>query len=1000
MNKTICGVILLTGLLPAVSAQHADWKHSGSIYLLTTPEGANLPGTASVDGFPVLVRLHKDYFDFSQAKSQGEDVRFSTDGKALPYQVEHWDAANGTASIWVRLPTIKGDARQEIRMFWGKADAASESSGAAVYNESNGYLSVWHMNGPVKDEVGTLESTDTGTTDTAGMIGPARHFPGGKGIFCGDKIPNYPVGTTTHSSEAWFRPEKSNSTVFGWGNEQGQGKVVMQYRSPPHVNLDCYFSDGNVAGDSRIPMGQWVHVVHTYQKGDSRVYVNGTLDGVANSRATPLNIRTPARMWIGGWYHNYTFVGDIDEARISTVIRSADWVRLQYENQKPLQTLAGSVVQPGSEFSVSTEQVIVTEGKSAMLFAKAGGAQKVYWVLKSDGRETIVSVDRFQFTFDAGRVTGDKLATLQFKGIYPNDVKTRDIRITIKEDIHEPVFTLNAPATWDGRAEIEVVPQITNLDAMKAKGAGELNFTWSVSDIAVIKEIAPGSLLLKRAQNSGKMTVSVTVDNGGEPTTQTITIMVKEPEKDAWVQRVPGKDEKPEDSQFYARDENNEGTLFYNGTLNEAADSVFLKVYADGQPFKSETSKLAADKSYAFSVKLKPGLIHYKVEFGSKAGDLETVLHTATNIVCGDAYLIDGQSNALATDTHEESPRETNEWIRSYGYSGDSNSSDTGNEWCLPVWKFERGNAHGPSRKQHKAELGWWGMELAKRLVESRKVPIFIINGAVGGTRIDQHQRNSQNHEDLGTIYGRMLWRVRHAKLTHGIRAVLWHQGENDQGAAGPDGGYGWQSYQRYFIEMSAAWKQDFPNIQHYYVFQIWPNSCSMGNGNGDMLREVQRTLPRLYSNMDVMSTLGIRPPGPCHFPLIGWAEFARLIQPLLERDIYGKAATSPVTPPNLKSAYFTGEAKDTIALEFDQAVVWQDSLVNEFYLDGAKEEIASGTVSGNVVTLKLKGASTARKITYLKEKSWSQDRLLIGGNGIAALSFCEVPILTGKSTR
>ena len=34
------------------------------------------------------------------------------------------------------------------------------------------------------------------------------------------------------------------------------------------------------------------------------------------------------------------------------------------------------------------------------------------------------------------------------------------------------------------------------------------------------------------------------------------------------------------------------------------------------------------------------------------------MLHTVGNLVCGDAYLIDGQSNALATDTGEESPRE------------------------------------------------------------------------------------------------------------------------------------------------------------------------------------------------------------------------------------------------------------------------------------------------------------------------------------------------------
>jgi len=159
------------------------------------------------------------------------------------------------------------------------------------------------------------------------------------------------------------------------------------------------------------------------------------------------------------------------------------------------------------------------------------------------------------------------------------------------------------------------------------------------------------------------------------------------------------------------------------------------------------------------------------------------------------------------------------------------------------------------------------------------------------------------------------------------------------------------------------------------------------------MLREVQRTLPRLYSNMDIMSTLGIKPPGPAHFPLTGWAEFARLIQPLIERDFYGKAPAGSITPPNLKRARYTGNAKDAIVLEFDQPVVWTDSLIDQFYLDGAKGKVASGAASGNVVTLKLKAASAARKITYLNEMSWSQEKLLIGKNGIAALTFCDVPI-------
>ena len=227
-------------------ATYQGWKHSGSMWLLTTPDGAHLPTATSIEGFPLLVRLHQSCFDFSQARENGEDLRFSSStGDSLAYQIEEWDAAKGFASVWVRVPKITGNSRQEIKLHWGNANAANESDGQAVFNESNGYLSVWHMNDPVRDEVGTLPSTDTGTTATAGMIGAARHLPGGKGVFCGEKIPNYPSGASSHSTEAWFRMEKPNATIIGWGNEGGGrgSKVRMQFRSPPHIKIDSDFSE-------------------------------------------------------------------------------------------------------------------------------------------------------------------------------------------------------------------------------------------------------------------------------------------------------------------------------------------------------------------------------------------------------------------------------------------------------------------------------------------------------------------------------------------------------------------------------------------------------------------------------------------------------------------------------------------------------------------------------------------------------------------------------------
>ncbi len=815
------------------------------------------------------------------------------------------------------------------------------------------------------------------------MIGSARHFSGKKGIFCGEKILNYPAGASPHTTSVWFRAEQPNSTIIGWGNEGGGrgSKIRMQFRSPPHLHIDSDFSD--IKGESRLPRNEWIHVVHTYGTGPRRIYINGKLDGEA---ATKLDIKSPARLWLGGWYNNYDFIGDIDEVRISKVARSADWVRLEYENQKPLQTLAGSLVQAGNAFTVSPESATILEGKNATFTAHAGGAQKLFWILKSTGQERVVAVDRLSFTFEAGRITGNTAAVLEVKAIYPSEVKTKIIAISITEAVPDPDFTLTAPVEWDGRATIEVRPTITNLNALQASGAGELKIEWSTSPFAVIKEIAPGKLILKRAQNSGNLTVTATISNGGTPVTRSTIISVIEPKTDAWIPRVPDKNERPEEGQFYARDDKNEGTLFYNGSLTEPADSVFIKVFAGEKLLKEESTKPGADKSYNFTVKLKPGLIKYRIEFGTKTGGKETVLHTVGNIVCGDAYLIDGQSNALATDTGEKSSPETNDWIRSYGKPNSNPEDSSANLWCNPVWKAQKGE---------QAELGWWGMELAKRLVESQKIPIFMINAAVGGTRIDQHQRNAAAPAELSCYYGWMLWRVQHAKLTHGIRAIIWHQGENDQGSDGTHRRLRLGDVSITVHENVCRLELDFPNVQHYYVFQIWPNSCSMGgrDGSGDRLREQQRTLPFLYSHMSILSTLGVRPPGGCHFPLAGWSEFARMIQPVIERDFYGKVPAASVTAPNLRAAHFISNTKETIALEFDQPVVWFEKLAGQIYLDGAKDQVASGTVSGNVLTLKLKSASAAKKITYLKEVAWNQDLLLLGANGLPALTFCEVPI-------
>jgi hypothetical protein len=312
--------------------------------------------------------------------------------------------------------------------------------------------------------------------------------------------------------------------------------------------------------------------------------------------------------------------------RVSKVARTADWVRLEDENQKPRQTLVGLVVQKGSAFSVSPESVTMKEGEVVEFAAQAGGAQKVSWSLVHGDEETVIATDRFRIPLDAGRVSGDRAFKIRFEAVYPDGVRSIEVPVTVKEALPEPKFVLKAPANWDGRETIEIQPEISNLEALRKADVDALDYRWEVSGLATIKDEAPGKLVFSRAQNSGTMTVKLFVANGGDAVMASTKVIVREPEMDAWVPWVPGDNEMPLEGQFYARNDRGQGTLHCKGVLKERAEKVFLRVFADDKKYGEDRSSPGKDGSYAFAIKLDAALVKYRVEFGTRTGNKETSL--------------------------------------------------------------------------------------------------------------------------------------------------------------------------------------------------------------------------------------------------------------------------------------------------------------------------------------------------------------------------------------
>ena len=91
--------------LATASAQYSGWQHSGSLYILTTPEGANLPSTSEVKEFPLLVLLDKKTFDFPNASSVLvflciSDETVSDD----PLAVAVFDVNDRLTDVYLRTP--------------------------------------------------------------------------------------------------------------------------------------------------------------------------------------------------------------------------------------------------------------------------------------------------------------------------------------------------------------------------------------------------------------------------------------------------------------------------------------------------------------------------------------------------------------------------------------------------------------------------------------------------------------------------------------------------------------------------------------------------------------------------------------------------------------------------------------------------------------------------------------------------------------------------------
>ena len=350
-------------------ADFYSWKYSRQLSLNTTASGAGV--ARNVYNFPVLIRLNSS-FDFSQAKQHGEDIRFAKpDNSPLAFEIDKWDYANKQAAIWVKMDTVYGNSgSQRIVMRWGNQAAVDQSNSTAVFDTADGFKAVWHLtetSGSTAREAtyDNYRGTYNGTLprNASGAVGGCQSLDGnGDFIDMGSNALNPSLNNLSLS--AWIKLGDSGKTTTIVAKSKGGDTpgvygayygyiLAIDWNSFPHF----YLADGGASwgdpgsldlmADMRLTdRSSWHHlfvVIDRSGNSNCKMYIDGvdrtpgalngdilTVGPIANTLPLRIGIEADA---------GYPYKGSIDEIVMAYTVRSADWVKLCYMNQKPVDAL-------------------------------------------------------------------------------------------------------------------------------------------------------------------------------------------------------------------------------------------------------------------------------------------------------------------------------------------------------------------------------------------------------------------------------------------------------------------------------------------------------------------------------------------------------------------------------------------------------------------------------------------------------------------------------------
>lgn len=281
---------------------------------------------------------HNDAWDIAVTKEDGLTE--------LPFEIESYDAVNGRLTIWIHHDTLFASASNTVYLYYGANAVTNPSDQSFWYTD---HLGVWHLNDLQDSGPGGWHLSNFSTSSSTGILAGGRDNYSNAYLEAGNITTVNNADSLTGS--IWVKVDDlaSDGALFSKGAWSASTPLLLWRDNKGAIsgreNTFSVIINANNGNAKRIEgsVGQssdndWHHIAFTYAAGQPnglRLFIDGVEDPYSPADVSAMDgiISTTDVFRIGRSSSNRSLVGSLDEARISSVVRSPDWIATNYNNQ-------------------------------------------------------------------------------------------------------------------------------------------------------------------------------------------------------------------------------------------------------------------------------------------------------------------------------------------------------------------------------------------------------------------------------------------------------------------------------------------------------------------------------------------------------------------------------------------------------------------------------------------------------------------------------------------